>query len=247
MLPDLKDAKSQQESAGDAGDASKQSCCGFDVETPCGATLCQNTKALCFLSFLQPPLPKKPPSDAKDAAETSNIRVITVEFNAWEYSGCDYLWAGIVTNLGSRIEDYFGVWKVRLCRLLLKRADDNRSDLVRSLAVTCCYMRCKLWTLLLCLLSLLALSATVVTVLGIDWAQSEIDTAKKTRFIVAVTSFSATVTTLLAGEERVSLLSDSVCVYRVCYIITDHRLSLLSTFFVIVSACLFRYGQALQS
>ena len=46
LLPDLKAAKPQQ----GVGDASKHTWCGVDVETPCGATLCQNTKALCFLS-----------------------------------------------------------------------------------------------------------------------------------------------------------------------------------------------------
>ena len=143
----------------------------------------------------------------------NKIRVITVEFNAWEYSGCDYLWAGIVTNLGSRIEDYFGTWTVRLCRVLLKRADDNSSRAVRSLALRCCFMRCKLWMLLLCLLSLLAVSATVITVLGMEYANSELDRVKKMRFVVAVTSFTATLTTLLAGKfcpRRVPFLTCDV-------------------------------------
>ena len=47
-----------------------------------------------------------------------SCRFIFVDFNAWEYVGCDVLWAGIVTNLASAIEAEFGVMTSRIFRLL---------------------------------------------------------------------------------------------------------------------------------
>jgi len=45
-------------------------------------------------------------------------KYIFVNFKAWEYAGCDTLWAGIVTNLTEAIEQEFGVVTSRLFRLL---------------------------------------------------------------------------------------------------------------------------------
>ncbi|CAK8684881.1 unnamed protein product [Clavelina lepadiformis] len=43
-------------------------------------------------------------------------RYIFVHFNAWEYAGCDTLWAGIVTNLADSVENEFGKLTARLFR-----------------------------------------------------------------------------------------------------------------------------------
>ena len=48
----------------------------------------------------------------------NSCRFIFVHFNAWEYNGCDILWAGIVTNLASAIEAEFGVKTSRIFRSL---------------------------------------------------------------------------------------------------------------------------------
>ena len=71
-----------------------------------------------------------------------------VDYNAWEYSGCDYLWAGIVTRLGESIEDRFGTWKVRICRLMILLAS-QQSHHVSSLKLKCGYFRCKFFVLLM--------------------------------------------------------------------------------------------------
>ncbi|CAK8684873.1 unnamed protein product [Clavelina lepadiformis] len=45
-------------------------------------------------------------------------RYIFVHFNAWEYAGCDTLWAGIVTNLADSVENEFGKLTARLFRTI---------------------------------------------------------------------------------------------------------------------------------
>ena len=54
--------------------------------------------------------------------------MIHVRFNAWEYSGCEILWAGIVTNLARKLEDEFGKYKVRLCRRYLFKYESAHTD-----------------------------------------------------------------------------------------------------------------------
>ena len=82
-----------------------------------------------------------------------------MQFNAWEYSGCQILWAGIVTKLAARLEEKFGKYKVRLCRHLFQyessHTDANSSfSKSNSFTVLKC-IKCKLHSFaswLLCLL-----------------------------------------------------------------------------------------------
>ena len=46
------------------------------------------------------------------------LRFIYVNYNAWQYAGCDTLWAGIVTALAEKIEQEFGVFTTRVFRSL---------------------------------------------------------------------------------------------------------------------------------
>ena len=46
------------------------------------------------------------------------FRFIYVNYNAWQYAGCDTLWAGIVTALAEKIEQEFGVFTTRVFRSL---------------------------------------------------------------------------------------------------------------------------------
>ena len=45
-----------------------------------------------------------------------NKKLIFVNFNAWEYSGADVLWAGLVKNIHEQVEYKFSSWKVRFFR-----------------------------------------------------------------------------------------------------------------------------------
>ena len=145
--------------------------------------------------FFQPPKNKDPNDKGTD-----NIRVITVDFNAWEYSGCDYLWAGIVTNLGSKVEDFFGKWKVRLCRLLLENTSDGVDDRATSLSIQCGYLRCKAFLLCLLILSCLVYTTTFVVLVG---TQADIlDTLKQGPYIAAIVTFVTAFSTLLGGKKR---------------------------------------------
>ena len=157
-----------------------------------GQRSCLDTEALCFMCFFKPPKQKPP-----EALLEKKIRVITVEFNAWEYCGCDYLWAGIVTNLGSQVEEYFGKWKVRLCRLLLKYTSRNEKDRVRSLGFQCCYLRCKLFLLAIFLLSILLVTTTFLVLIGAS--ADAMEDIKKAPFIATVIAFVTAFGAIVAG------------------------------------------------
>ena len=106
----------------------------------CQGSCCLSLKALCFISFFQPPR----------IDDENVIHVIPVEFNAWEYSGCEYLWAGIITNLGTSLEQYFGSWLVRMTRVVLRRSDYMGKDsenlqTTTSYSCKCLKLRCKLY------------------------------------------------------------------------------------------------------
>ena len=80
-----------------------------------------------------------------------------MQFNAWEYSGCQILWAGIVTKLAARLEEKFGKYKVRLCRHLSQNESSHAgptSNLSKSNSLTdlSCIKLHGFMSLLLCLL-----------------------------------------------------------------------------------------------
>ncbi|XP_066287412.1 kinase D-interacting substrate of 220 kDa B-like [Branchiostoma lanceolatum] len=65
-----------------------------------------------WLDLLNPPdLETNPPNPG-------HVKVIHVQFNAWEYSGCSALWAGIVTKLCDEVETEIGPWTTRLYRAI---------------------------------------------------------------------------------------------------------------------------------
>ncbi|KAI8507722.1 KAP P-loop domain [Branchiostoma belcheri] len=53
-----------------------------------------------------------------DPPNAGHVKVIHVQFNAWEYSGCSALWAGIVTKLCDEVEGEIGPWTTRLYRAI---------------------------------------------------------------------------------------------------------------------------------
>ncbi|XP_035682320.1 kinase D-interacting substrate of 220 kDa B-like [Branchiostoma floridae] len=59
-----------------------------------------------------------PPNLETNLPNPGHVKVIHVQFNAWEYSGCSALWAGIVTKLCDEVEATFGPWTTRLYRAI---------------------------------------------------------------------------------------------------------------------------------
>ena len=163
----------------------------------------------CF----KPPTAKpKPQPVVVNSSKKNDIRVLTVEVNGdGKYTDCNQLWTGIVTNLGTEIENYFGTWKVRLYRLLLQRNNDKQHSRYHttSIAVSCCCMRCKIYMLLLCVLSLLIMSIAALVLLGTT-DNDALDRIKITRFIVAVTSLLGTITAVLTGEKTLYLTRSTI-------------------------------------
>ena len=133
----------------------------------CQGSCCLSLKALCFISFFQPP-----PIDDENV-----IHIIPVEFNAWQYSGCEYLWAGIITNLGTRLEQYFGSWLVRMTRAVLRRSDYMRKDnenlqTTTSYSSKCLKLRCKLYLIVPMLLCFTLSVVSIVLYMVIkNWCQ----------------------------------------------------------------------------
>ena len=160
-------------------------------EPSCGEELCLSTDAFCYMCFFKPPRVQKEEEEKK-------INVIVVDYNAWEYSGCDYLWAGIVTRLGESIEARFGKWKVRICRLMIKLANQN-TDHVASLKLKCGYLRCKLFVLLMAIFSFLIL--TIVFLILIAQSGNDLyDQIKIYPFVILMTTLVGLIGTILSGK-----------------------------------------------
>ncbi|KAG8448496.1 hypothetical protein GDO86_015547 [Hymenochirus boettgeri] len=50
-----------------------------------------------------------------------NIQYVFIRFSAWEYTGSDQLWAGLVTTLCDGIENYFGLTPISLYRAVASK------------------------------------------------------------------------------------------------------------------------------
>lgn len=53
----------------------------------------------------------------KNSDLDNEYNYISIDFNAWIYSGSDVLWAGLVTALYNQIEEYYGVYYTRWFRI----------------------------------------------------------------------------------------------------------------------------------
>ena len=150
-----------------------------------------DTDAFWYMCFFKPPTVSK--------KEKKDINVIVVDYNAWEYSGCDYLWAGIVTRLGESIEARFGTWKVRICRLMIKMAN-QQSSYVSSLKLKCGYFRCKFFVLLMAAVSFLILTTAFLTIIFQD-GNDHVKNGKKhlAAWILLITSVASILGTVLTG------------------------------------------------
>lgn len=57
------------------------------------------------------------PPGASPGVEALKVDIHTIRFNAWVYSGSENLWAGMITNLYSEVEKYFGRRRTAFFRL----------------------------------------------------------------------------------------------------------------------------------
>ena len=64
-----------------------------------------------FLTVFFYPLPT-----ADNDKRTWKVEFITLKFCAWEYAGCDKIWAGIITCLCDKLEEKFGQYRSRYFR-----------------------------------------------------------------------------------------------------------------------------------
>ncbi|XP_019622721.1 PREDICTED: uncharacterized protein LOC109468822 [Branchiostoma belcheri] len=64
-----------------------------------------------YMDWLEPPVMSETP-------QAERYEVIWVHFNAWEFSGCKVLWAGIVTTLCDAIEAKIGATPARFYRVI---------------------------------------------------------------------------------------------------------------------------------
>ncbi|XP_035671122.1 uncharacterized protein LOC118412398 [Branchiostoma floridae] len=69
-----------------------------------------------YLDWVEPPVMSKTP-------RTQRYEVIWVDFNAWEFSGCKVLWAGIVTTLCDAIEAKIGATPARFYRVIKSQVE----------------------------------------------------------------------------------------------------------------------------
>ena len=78
-----------------------------------------------------------------DRNQNNTVELIDIKFNAWEYAGCDMLWAGIITCLCDKLEERFGQYRSRYFR----RIKDYKKNWVKSRVYsgyrrpyTCCFV-----------------------------------------------------------------------------------------------------------
>ncbi|XP_078578018.1 NTPase KAP family P-loop domain-containing protein 1-like [Branchiostoma floridae x Branchiostoma japonicum] len=103
--------------------------------------------------------------------EPERYEVIWVDFNAWEFSGCKVLWAGIVTRLCDTVEAVIGARPTRFYRCIMRKVEMR---LTRSLPR-------RAWLQIVVLLTLVVLLVTAVgvylSVIGIDQLRDVTTTA----------------------------------------------------------------------
>ena len=91
------------------------------------------------------------PLPMKDEAKCEwDVELITLKFIAWEYAGCDTLWAGIITCLCDKLEERFGQYKSRYFRKIKGDYEENVDLMVKNKTFstdyktmrpyTCCYV-----------------------------------------------------------------------------------------------------------
>ena len=68
--------------------------------------------------FLNPPNVYIPAFKNKQNYIKLFFRFLFVNYNAWHYIGCEYLWAGIAKALVEKVEEEFGVFTTRIYRSL---------------------------------------------------------------------------------------------------------------------------------
>ena len=147
-----------------------------------------------------------------------NVRVIQVNFNAWEYSGCQILWAGIVTKLAAQLEEKFGKYKVRLCRHLFQYESshtDPELDLSKSNSFTVLKcIKCKLHSFVSWLLCLLFVSLGSLIYFLVRKGISAVGT----QIIGAFSSFFAVVSIISKCDFDDCFSLSKLCIFFVCFV-----------------------------
>ncbi|XP_074872685.1 NTPase KAP family P-loop domain-containing protein 1-like isoform X2 [Carettochelys insculpta] len=55
--------------------------------------------------------------------QRKNVEHLFIHFSAWEYAGCNQLWAGLITTLCDHIENHFGILPVSIYRALSRKCN----------------------------------------------------------------------------------------------------------------------------
>ncbi|NXF70935.1 NKPD1 protein, partial [Sclerurus mexicanus] len=116
-------------------------------------------RALWYLAFFEPVV-------TEGHLRRRNLQFIFVRFSAWQYAGCDRLWAGLVTALCQGIRRHFGALLLSVFHVLGSRpryaAGFTRTEWLLKTG-TCL----KLWAVLLVLATGLAILLVALLVPGI--------------------------------------------------------------------------------
>ncbi|NWW71337.1 NKPD1 protein, partial [Climacteris rufus] len=116
-------------------------------------------EALWLLAFYEPVL-------TEAHLRRKNLEFIFIRFSAWEFAGCDKLWAGLVTTLCQRVRQHFGALPLSVFHVLGSRPRFASGFSQREWILktgTCL----RLWGLLAVLAAGLAILLTALLVPGI--------------------------------------------------------------------------------
>ena len=90
---------------------------------------CRWLKKLFLIAYFYP----LPISD-----DDMEVELIKVKFDAWEYAGCDTLWAGIITCLCDKLEERFGEYPSRYFRRIKDEYKKKVDPISQSRSKPCC-------------------------------------------------------------------------------------------------------------
>ncbi|XP_019624206.1 PREDICTED: kinase D-interacting substrate of 220 kDa-like [Branchiostoma belcheri] len=133
-----------------------------------------------------------PPSIDKDQLpDPKHYKVIWVNFNAWEFTGCKVLWAGIVTRLCDTVESEIGALVTRFYRCIKKKVKMGGKRI----------LLCRSWFRIALLLTLGALLAQVILliILAVGIEQVRIDSVSSVGSVLGLGLLGAIVNFVIEG------------------------------------------------
>ena len=150
-----------------------------------------------------------------DTKANWKVELIPIKFIAWEYAGCDTLWAGVITCLCEKLESRFGRYKTRYFRRIKEDYKQNVDPLVKDSKFyfpgymrpyRYCLVPRFIWLLVLIQIILLAV---IVIALNVDAHLSKNSAGLVETIVIGIVGSGAALTFLLSVTNLLLFLRKS--------------------------------------